>query len=99
MVKYLRVRDSIGFSCASDSDSAAAGTDACPSVKPAQATRSSLLSEGQPAGDEAFSHDGRTVLMLDEAASAALVDTTPDFRKTGGRSRLKLHRRAHHEVK
>jgi hypothetical protein len=51
-----------------------------------------LLLDHQSAGDTAFSHDGRTVLLLDEAVSEAMAGMTLDAQKTGGRSRLKLVR-------
>lgn len=54
--------------------------------------RWTLLLDRESAGDAAFSHDGRTVLLLDKAVSAALADMTLDARKTAGRSRLKLRR-------
>jgi len=44
----------------------------------------------ESAGDMAFTHDGRKVLLLDEAVSRAMADMTLDTRKSGRRSRLKL---------
>lgn len=63
-----------------------------------QKGRWTLLLDRQSAGDEAFSHDGRTVLLLDEAVAGALANMTLDARKIDGRSRLKLRRGEHHEV-
>jgi hypothetical protein len=60
--------------------------------------RWTLLLDRQSAGDTAFSHDGRTVLLLDEAVSEAMADMTLDAKMTGGRSRLKLHRGERHEA-
>ena len=63
-----------------------------------QEGRWTLLLDRQSAGDTAFSHDGRTVLLLDKAVSEAMADMTLDTRKVGRRSRLKLHRGEHDEV-
>jgi hypothetical protein len=60
--------------------------------------RWTLLLGRQSAGDTAFSHDGRTVLLLDKAVSEAMAGMTLDARKIGGGSCLKLHRSEHHEV-
>jgi len=60
--------------------------------------RWTLLLDRRSDDDTAFSHDGRTVLLLDKSVSEAMADMTLDARKTGGRSRLKLHRSEHHEV-
>jgi hypothetical protein len=54
--------------------------------------RWTLLLDRQSAGDTAFSHDGRTVLLLDQAVSEAMADLTLDARKVGQRSQLKLRR-------
>jgi hypothetical protein len=43
-------------------------------------------------GDTAFSHDGRTVLLLDEAVAQAMADMTLDARDSSRRARLKLRR-------
>lgn len=61
--------------------------------------RWSLLLDRQSDDDTAFSHDGRTVLLLDKAVSAAMADMTLDAQKVGRRSRLKLHRDEHREAK
>ena len=54
--------------------------------------RWTLLLDRESTGDTAFSHDGRTVLLLDKDVSEAMTSMTLDAKKTGGRSRLKLHR-------
>lgn len=43
-------------------------------------------------GDTAFSHDGRTVLVLDANVSKAMAEMTLDARERGQGSRLKLRR-------
>ena len=49
-----------------------------------------LLLDHESAGDTAFSHDGRKVLLLDEAVSQAMANMTLDTKKTGERPRLRL---------
>ena len=63
-----------------------------------QDARWTLLLDRESAGDRVFSHDGRTVLLLDEAVSEAMADMTLDTRKVGRRTRLKLRRSEHHEA-
>jgi hypothetical protein len=46
----------------------------------------------ESAGDTAFTHDGRKVLLLDEAVSKATATMTLDVRRSGQQSRLRLHR-------
>lgn len=60
--------------------------------------RWTLLLDRESAEDTSFSHDGRTVLLLDEAVSEAMANMTLDAKKTGGRSRLKLRRGERHEA-
>ena len=60
--------------------------------------RWTLLLDRESAGDTSFSHEGRTVLLLDKAVSEAMASMTLDAKMTGGRSRLKLHRGERHEV-
>ncbi len=60
-----------------------------------QEGRWTLLLDRESAGDKVFSHDGRTVLLLDNAVSAAMADMTLDARKHGRRQRLKLSRNEH----
>ncbi|HNQ23358.1 MAG TPA: hypothetical protein PKK06_09720 [Phycisphaerae bacterium] len=43
-------------------------------------------------GDTAFSHDGRKVLLLDEAVSSAMTHLTLDTQTGDRRSRLRLRR-------
>lgn len=43
-------------------------------------------------GDTAFSHDGRTVLLLDAEVSLAMASMTLDTKAVGQRTRLKLRR-------
>jgi hypothetical protein len=57
-----------------------------------QDERWTLLLDRESANDTAFSHDGRTVLLLDKAVSEAMANMTLDAKKTGGRLRLKLRR-------
>ncbi|MGH8631555.1 MAG: hypothetical protein ACREU7_12450 [Burkholderiales bacterium] len=45
-------------------------------------------------GDASFSHEGRTVLLLDEFASEAMATMTLGIRKTETGPRLKLRRAA-----
>lgn len=45
--------------------------------------------------DTAFTHEGRKVLLLDEAVSEAMADMTLDIRKASQRSGLWLYRNAH----
>ena len=54
--------------------------------------RWTLLLDRQSADDTAFSHDGRTVLLLDKTVSEEMADMTLDARKVGQRSQLKLRR-------
>jgi hypothetical protein len=54
--------------------------------------RWTLLLDRRSAGDTAFTHDGRTVLLLDKAVSEAMADMTLDARGVGQRSQLKLRR-------
>ena len=42
--------------------------------------------------DTAFSHDGRSVLLLDAAVSQAMTNMTLDIRSTDSGPRLTLHR-------
>ncbi|HNQ25024.1 MAG TPA: hypothetical protein PKK06_18250 [Phycisphaerae bacterium] len=49
------------------------------------------------AGDTAFSHEGRKVLLLDETVSDAMTNMTLDTRKGDRRSRLRLRRNARPE--
>jgi len=42
--------------------------------------------------DTAFSHDGRSVLLLDSAVSQAMANLTLDVRRTDSGPRLKLSR-------
>ena len=42
--------------------------------------------------DTAFSHDGRSVLLLDAAVSQAMANLALDVRSTGSGPRLKLRR-------
>lgn len=51
-----------------------------------------LRLDREAAGDTAFAHDGRTVLLLDADVSKAMADMTLDARQTGQRLRLKLRR-------
>lgn len=51
-----------------------------------------LRVEHESPGDTAFSHDGRTVLLLDAEVSKAMADMTLYARKVGQRSQLKLRR-------
>jgi hypothetical protein len=51
-----------------------------------------LCLDQESPGDTGFSHDGRTVLLLDADVSKAMADMTLDARKTGQRLRLKLIR-------
>ena len=51
-----------------------------------------LRLDHESAGDTAFTHDGRKVLLLDEAVSKAMANMTLDTRKSGERSRLRLYR-------
>jgi hypothetical protein len=51
-----------------------------------------LRLDHESAGDTAFTHNGRTLLLLDEAVSKAMANMTLDTRKSGERSRLRLHR-------
>jgi hypothetical protein len=44
-------------------------------------------------GDVAYTHDGRTVLLLDEGVSNEMANLTLDARKSGDGSRLRLRRR------
>jgi hypothetical protein len=44
--------------------------------------------------DAAFAHNGRNVLLLDEAASKAMAQMTLDVRHTAAGPRLKLHKSA-----
>ena len=60
--------------------------------------RWTLLLDRESAGDTPFSHEGRTVLLLDKAASEAMASMTLDARRAGGRSRLTLRRSERHEV-
>jgi len=55
-----------------------------------------LLLDRQSADDTAFSHDGRTVLLLDKTVSEAMANMTLDTRKVGQRSQLKLRRNERH---
>ena len=48
----------------------------------------------ESAGDTAFAHDGRNVLLLDATVSHAMADMTLDTQKIGERSRLRLSRNA-----
>ncbi len=48
-------------------------------------------------GDVTFAHDGRNVLLLDEAVSLAMTDLTLDVRKTDAGPRLRLRRIADHD--
>jgi len=43
-------------------------------------------------GDVTFAHDGRNVLLLDEAVSQGMTDLTLDVRKTDDGPRLRLRR-------
>jgi hypothetical protein len=43
-------------------------------------------------GDTAFTHEGRKVLLLDEAVSQAMAHMKPDVRATEAGTRLKLRR-------
>lgn len=43
-------------------------------------------------GDITFAHDGRNVLLLDEAVSQGMTDLTLDVRTTEAGLRLRLHR-------
>ena len=43
-------------------------------------------------GDVTFAHDGRNVLLLDEAVSQAMTDLTLDVRNTDAGPRLRLRR-------
>jgi hypothetical protein len=54
--------------------------------------RWTLRLDRESAGDTAFSHDGRKVLLLDAEVSQAMADMTLEARRTGGRARLKLRR-------
>lgn len=63
-----------------------------------QGGRWTLLLDRESAGDTAFSHNGRTVLLLDKAVSEAMADMTLDARKVGQRSRLRLRRGERHEA-
>ncbi len=51
-----------------------------------------LRLDRESAGDTAFDHDGRKVLLLDEAVSKAMTHMTLDARESGERSRLRLFR-------
>lgn len=63
-----------------------------------QGGRWTLALDRQTDDDTAFSHDGRTVLLLDKTVSEAMADMTLDARKTRRQSRLRLRRGEHHEV-
>lgn len=45
-------------------------------------------------GDVTFAHDGRNVLLLDEAVSQGMTDLTLDVRRTDAGPRLRLRRGA-----
>ena len=47
------------------------------------------------AGDTTFTHDGRSVLLLDEVVSKAMANMTLDIRMSGQKSGLKLYRNKH----
>ncbi len=47
--------------------------------------------------DVTFTHDGRKVLLIDEAASKAMANMTLDAKKNGRRPGLKLSRTARRE--
>lgn len=51
-----------------------------------------LRLDHESAGDTAFTHDGRKVLLLDEAVSKAMADMTLDTRGGDQQSRLRLYR-------
>ena len=48
-------------------------------------------------GDVTFAHDGRNVLLLDEAVSQGMTDLTLDVRTTDAGPRLRLHRIANRQ--
>lgn len=54
-----------------------------------------LQLDHESTGDTAFSHDGQTVLLLDETVSKAMANMTLDIRKSGHRSGLRLYRSEH----
>ncbi|MFH1747298.1 MAG: hypothetical protein ABIG44_09680 [Planctomycetota bacterium] len=51
-----------------------------------------LRLDHESAGDTAFTHDGRKVLLLDETVSKAMASMTLGTRKSGQRSGLRLYR-------
>jgi Fe-S cluster assembly iron-binding protein IscA len=51
-----------------------------------------LRLDQESAGDTAFTRDGRTVLVLDKAASEAMANMTLGIGKRGDRSRFRLRR-------
>ncbi|HUT14112.1 MAG TPA: hypothetical protein VMY42_26725 [Thermoguttaceae bacterium] len=51
-----------------------------------------LRLDQESAGDTAFTHDGRKVLLLDEVVSKAMENMTLDIRKSAQRSGLRLYR-------
>lgn len=53
-----------------------------------------LRLDRESAGDTAFTHDGRKVLLLNEDVSKAMADMTLDIRRGGQRSGLWLYRNA-----
>ncbi len=55
-----------------------------------------LRLDHESADDTAFTHDGRKVLLLDEAVSKALANTTLDVRKSDPKSGLRLYRNERH---
>ena len=50
-----------------------------------------LRIDNELAGDTAFTHNGRKVLLLDETVSEAMANMTLDTRKRGERSRFRLY--------
>ena len=54
--------------------------------------RMKLRRSNQQPGDEVFEHEGRTVLLLDEAVAAHLEHRTLDVRNTADGPRLKFRR-------
>jgi hypothetical protein len=52
----------------------------------------SLDLDKESAGDTAYTHDGRTVLVLDETVSKAMANMTLDTRTNKRRSSLRLRR-------
>jgi hypothetical protein len=55
-----------------------------------------LRLDHESAGDTAFTHNGRKVLLLDKTVSKAMANMTLDSRKSSQRSRLRLYRSKNH---